>query len=325
MRARRREINIFNMSLLDILCGALGAFCFMMLVALPYYKPPGTAPDLRKAQAETEKLMRDLEQMKTQMRDQKSVAEMEELLRRLAAQVKALQGQVNILSAEKEELQRRAARLSADKERLQGEVNQLTAEKEQLRGQVNQLTAQNQQLNQENQELKRENAALKIRAPFLVAVYADGKQPLDLYLDAVRPGSAEGEKSPPFDPTRQWSHLYWPGDSEASLPSNGVSIWMVREAPAGSRFKLYVKVSPVDAIVSPRVSGLVIGADFAAISLPTVTLIPTRPWMLVGTLACPEPGKVIFTAATEGERDLEWKALSKGSPAGSTASPAPAP
>ena len=36
MRARPREVNIFNMSLLDILCGALGAFCFMMLVALPY-------------------------------------------------------------------------------------------------------------------------------------------------------------------------------------------------------------------------------------------------------------------------------------------------
>jgi hypothetical protein len=39
MKARNREINIFNMSLLDILSGALGTFCFMMLVLLPYYKP----------------------------------------------------------------------------------------------------------------------------------------------------------------------------------------------------------------------------------------------------------------------------------------------
>src|SRR4051812_35144648 len=37
MRARNREINIFNMSLLDILCGALGAFCFMMLTLFPHY------------------------------------------------------------------------------------------------------------------------------------------------------------------------------------------------------------------------------------------------------------------------------------------------
>jgi len=34
-RRRNREVNIFNMSLLDILCGALGAFCFMMLSLFP--------------------------------------------------------------------------------------------------------------------------------------------------------------------------------------------------------------------------------------------------------------------------------------------------
>lgn len=55
MKARNREINIFNMSLLDILCGALGTFCFLMLVLFPFYSqdkgaakapevPPGIDP-----------------------------------------------------------------------------------------------------------------------------------------------------------------------------------------------------------------------------------------------------------------------------------------
>jgi hypothetical protein len=35
MKRRNREVNIFNMSLLDILCGTLGAFCFLMLALLP--------------------------------------------------------------------------------------------------------------------------------------------------------------------------------------------------------------------------------------------------------------------------------------------------
>lgn len=35
MKSRNREVNIFNMSLLDILCGALGAFCFLMLALFP--------------------------------------------------------------------------------------------------------------------------------------------------------------------------------------------------------------------------------------------------------------------------------------------------
>lgn len=44
MKSRNREINIFNMSLLDILCGALGTFCFLMLVLFPFYsQDKGTA------------------------------------------------------------------------------------------------------------------------------------------------------------------------------------------------------------------------------------------------------------------------------------------
>jgi hypothetical protein len=49
MKPRNREINIFNMSLLDILCGALGTFCFLMLVLFPYYsqdKGTAKAPDV---------------------------------------------------------------------------------------------------------------------------------------------------------------------------------------------------------------------------------------------------------------------------------------
>jgi hypothetical protein len=52
MKPRNREINIFNMSLLDVLCGALGAFCFLMLVLFPYYsqdKGLAKAPDVPKA------------------------------------------------------------------------------------------------------------------------------------------------------------------------------------------------------------------------------------------------------------------------------------
>lgn len=36
MKSRKREVNIFNMSVLDLLTGALGAFCFLMLALLPY-------------------------------------------------------------------------------------------------------------------------------------------------------------------------------------------------------------------------------------------------------------------------------------------------
>ena len=63
MRARSREINIFNMSLLDILCGALGAFCFMMLVLLPYYKPPERDRSYNQ-EVKTQELLNELEKLR---------------------------------------------------------------------------------------------------------------------------------------------------------------------------------------------------------------------------------------------------------------------
>lgn len=45
MKKQNREVNIFNMSLLDILCGALGAFCFMMLALFPSYIKAKSASD----------------------------------------------------------------------------------------------------------------------------------------------------------------------------------------------------------------------------------------------------------------------------------------
>lgn len=38
MKPRNREINIFNLSMLDVISGAMGAFLILMVVALPYYK-----------------------------------------------------------------------------------------------------------------------------------------------------------------------------------------------------------------------------------------------------------------------------------------------
>jgi uncharacterized protein YfaP (DUF2135 family) len=38
MKPRNREINIFSLSMLDVLSGALGAFLVIMIVLLPYYR-----------------------------------------------------------------------------------------------------------------------------------------------------------------------------------------------------------------------------------------------------------------------------------------------
>jgi len=79
MRARSREINIFNMSLLDVLCGALGAFCFMMLTLFPYYSsnkqenppplPPAPPPAAVPDGADSEQLRAHIDKLNQQIAD----------------------------------------------------------------------------------------------------------------------------------------------------------------------------------------------------------------------------------------------------------------
>ena len=45
MKPRNREINIFNLSMLDVICGALGAFLILFLIAAPHYGNTGTQSD----------------------------------------------------------------------------------------------------------------------------------------------------------------------------------------------------------------------------------------------------------------------------------------
>jgi len=62
MKSRNREINIFNMSLLDILCGALGTFCFLMLTLLPYYSGGGRGNE----QQQLTEVLQEIERLKSE-------------------------------------------------------------------------------------------------------------------------------------------------------------------------------------------------------------------------------------------------------------------
>jgi regulator of replication initiation timing len=283
MRARRREINIFNLSLLDVLCGALGAFCFMMLVALPYYRPSQNPAQVREQQEKIEQLMRDMEKLKNKMGDSSAGQDLEALMRQLRAQIQALQGQ----------------------------VNQLTAENEQLRTDKQQLSAQNQQLTQENNELRQ-------RSPFVVVEEVVNGAELDLYVEHVDTRTTTGEKNPPFDPAKKHHTTYWPSD--AAVFSAKQCVWLVRDMPAGSHFKIYVKADPLSAMTTAYADGAVFSPEFTTIPLPKVMLTTSRSWNLVGTLTCSEPGKLTFAEATQAEREAAWKELAKNTPA-----PIPAP
>src|SRR5256885_10321776 len=93
MRAHPREVNIFNMSLLDILCGALGAFCFVMLVALPYYVIG--SPDRARSQQRTQELLKDIEKLRERMSDPAQAEELRRIIDERTAGIQQLPAQGN--------------------------------------------------------------------------------------------------------------------------------------------------------------------------------------------------------------------------------------
>lgn len=105
MKARSREVNIFNMSLLDILCGALGAFCFMMLVLFPYWKPKGmTAEDLAK---KYQQVSQEMEQLKREMAKIPGAGGLQERINRLQQNFQQQQRELEKAKAENDNLKMR--------------------------------------------------------------------------------------------------------------------------------------------------------------------------------------------------------------------------
>ena len=253
--------------------------------------------------------MRDLEKMKERLPDQKSIDEMEALLRRLEAQVKALQGQVNILTAEKEELQR--------------QTTQLTAEK-------NELTQQNQLLRAKNDELGKENGQLKAqlaqKQPLtFIARADDAAQSIDL----VTMTKTQVENSP-NSMFQGW--LDGQFDSFRELPlallrTRGIALAVISERPPGAEWKLYIRFTSPAAIQRATVVQCTMFGDFridAPSKIGRATLEPGRPWALLGTLLIDKNFRPSFQEATAGERDAEWLRLTGTTPT-PTPSPSPTP
>lgn len=109
MRPRNREVNIFNMSLLDILCGALGAFCFMMLVLFPYWRPGGV--NAKETEQNSEEMQRELGELKKQMSQMPNGEAMMQKFTDLQNRLMQSTGQMNRAMQDLEEQKKKVAEL----------------------------------------------------------------------------------------------------------------------------------------------------------------------------------------------------------------------
>jgi hypothetical protein len=200
MQSGKREINIFNMSLLDILCGALGAFCFMTLALLPSYKPSG--PDA----ASIEELNRQLQQ------------QLDDLKKKLAAM------------PDGESLSKQFDNMEQKIRQKDGELNRKTQELEEARQKIRKLE-------------------LRDSVAFVIEWYTP--HDVDIFLQSVNLGYANGKPAPKFDPQqKQGVNFSYEGKSDRTL-GPGAEVWMIRDNPTGFELLVCYKLFAANGATGP--------------------------------------------------------------------------
>ncbi len=133
MRASRREVSIFNMSLLDILCGALGAFCFLTLTLFPYYgkKEQDSGARLAEADHRVAEAKKKLAALTAQpdSPEAQSARQAQEKVRSLQAALADTQSIENQLQQAREDLQQ-AKRDGAAKEQRKDDAERASLERQ---------------------------------------------------------------------------------------------------------------------------------------------------------------------------------------------------
>ncbi|GAB4409905.1 MAG: hypothetical protein OHK0021_19650 [Bryobacter sp.] len=131
MRKVRREIEIFNMSLLDILCGALGAFCFLTLTLFPFYgrvEGAGQA-EVRAFDAEREAVEEQIKRLEdARASEEQEAAALEQAQRELSA----LQEKASKAAEVQSEIQKLQRELAALESTASGENKPVEALKKQV-------------------------------------------------------------------------------------------------------------------------------------------------------------------------------------------------
>jgi hypothetical protein len=316
MSRRNREINIFNMSLLDILCGALGAFCFMMLTLLPYYKPTGSGDaELQQKENEIQDLLTKLDRVRQTVKDADAARELAAALPGLQQRTQELQGELNSTRAALDDLRKKHDKvcrmnddLVKDKKDLEDDLKKTKQAKDQSESSAGELRC----------------CLLEKRGWYWVTAYSDHlDQDLVVFLETVKDGKLVG---PAFDP-----RVVQPGSPDLGerartfADQEGEMNYFAVFAPSrGAQYRLYYSQyglregKPGGAPY--RITGVLGGARQYR-PLPEVQVTPERPWILLGTFVTDATGqKLDFIPATPEEREKDWQTVAErirqGEPSG---------
>ena len=207
MKPRTREINIFNLSMLDVISGAMAAFLILVVVLLPFYK-------------------------KEHIDYQAINNELRQALARAEARAQAAEAQAETARADAEAAAEQVRQARADAETAQKHLREVQEASENAAERVRVAEAEARR-----ERERADGLASKLAKTFIVLfVRWDTHDDIDLHV--IDPSGAEFSYRNKTIPGR-------PGElSEDTQIGPGAEVWEIREAPPGE-YKVFVELYAV--------------------------------------------------------------------------------
>ena len=252
MKPRQREINIFNLSMMDVISGALGAVLIIVIILLPYYK--------KDLVTENQQLQEKLQAAENARRQAEEETQRLETLRKQAEQA---QRQAELAQQRAREAQQQA---------------------EEAREQAEQAKQQAHLELQETQKILK-TVKEKLAKTFLVVVIKWKTVLQDVDLHIVDPSGAEFFYQRKTVPGR-------PGElSEDDQFGPGNEVWEIRAAPPGDYRVLYNLYDRHKNPGNPVVTGRVFYRD-GSTTMPDTSLSREKQKKAVAIIRVKENGGV---------------------------------
>ncbi|RLC16231.1 MAG: hypothetical protein DRI57_11555 [Deltaproteobacteria bacterium] len=225
MKPRNREINIFNLSMLDVISGALGAFLIIMIILFPFYK-------------------------KEPIDYQRNIRELTQQLEAARQRSQAAEKQAEAARALAERNRQALEKAQAEARRNSQTAQEAHAEIERSRQAVQEAQAQAERNRQRAQE-----AEHRLAKTFLVIYIRWNTERQDIDLHVIDPSGAEFYYEKKTISGR-------PGElSEDSKVGPGNEVWEIHGAPPG-KYRVYARLyNPHGNSAVPTVKGRVIYRD----------------------------------------------------------------
>jgi len=228
VRRRNREINIFNLSMLDVIAGAMAAFLIIMIVLMPYY---------RKEHIDYQAIVAELQRQLAQAQHQAQAAAARTAAAEEAA--RAAESAAADAAADAAEQVRAAQAAAADAAEQVGAAQAAAA-------------AANAQAQQQRE--RAEGLARRLAKTFLV-LYVRWNTRDDIDLHVIDPSGAE------FSFQRK-TISGRPGElSEDTINGPGNEVWEIRDAPPGDYRVLVHLYSVKDSTKPVSIQGRVFHRD----------------------------------------------------------------